>query len=159
MSTLSQNMEISCRKNTSTSIFGYIRLHNLQNYVTFDEMLTYGNYGKPLAHLFSAILRFFSPPEGLTAGKNRGIFTLEKSCDEDMRFGKILREEPAGARLCHFPIRYHFRAEDWKYSSGCGRYCVNEGQTCLQPGWNRGVHYRLCMPPLIMSGGGIFFIC
>ena len=29
-----------------------------------------------------------------------GIFLVVKSCDEDIRFGKILREGPVGARLC-----------------------------------------------------------
>jgi hypothetical protein len=71
-------------------------------------MLTSRNYGKPLAAVFCLFFYSFPPLEGLTAEKNRVIFTLVKSCDEDMRFEKFPREEPVGARFCSFSKRYHF---------------------------------------------------
>ena len=84
---------------TITGRYGNIRLHNLQNYVTFDKLSTCEDYGKPLRGIFSGFFSTFPPLEGLTDSLCRGIFSLVNSCDEDIHVGKIPREEPVGARL------------------------------------------------------------
>ena len=91
-----------CLSGTITGRYGNIRLHNAQNYVTFDELSTREDYGKPLSGIFSGFFSTFPPPEGLTDSLCRGIFSLVNSYDEDIHVGKTPREEPVGARLCHF---------------------------------------------------------
>ena len=60
------------------------------NYVTFDKMSTSARYGKPLEGIFGGIFKVFPPLRGLTAPRNRGIFTLVKAVTKTCVLAKYL---------------------------------------------------------------------
>ena len=104
MLTQTPNIGGFCQKTTTNGGFGYIRLHNSTYYVTFCRFTSNLFYGNPPEPFFSRFLGRFPPLQGLTEGKNCGIFSMLKAAIKTRIPGKLPREEPVGEKALHpFP--------------------------------------------------------
>ena len=124
------------------------------------------DYCKPLRPIFPLNFGLFPPLQGgIDREKNLCYILFVKAEIKTCVFGKKPREKPAGERLCFLPLMIPLLSCQpemadrvrplWREARVLP--FVAEWRTRPQPGWNRGIHYRICIPPLIMSGVGYFY--